>query len=128
MRVLKTKTFARWARKERIDDLQLAEAVTQMRRGLVDVNLGGGLLKKRIARRGAGRSGGYRTLVASDRHERWIFVYGFAKNDRDNVDDDELSDLQRIGQAYLAMSEEVIQRFIAIGELREIDYDDSQAS
>ena len=128
MRVLKTKTFARWARKERIDDLLLAAAVTEMRRGMVDANLGGGRLKKRIARAGAGKSGGYRILVASDQRERRVFIYGFAKKDRDNIDDDELDDLKRVGQAYLGMNEQAILRVLASGELQEIDYGEPQTS
>jgi hypothetical protein len=127
-RVLKTKTFVRWARKERIDDALLAAAVAEMRRGLIDANLGGSLLKKRIARAGGGKSGGYRTSVASNQRNRWVFMYGFAKKERDNLDDDELSDLKRIGQAYLAMSEEAILRAVGQGELQEIDYGETQAS
>lgn len=128
MRVLKTKTFARWARRERIDDLLLVAAVAEMRRGLVDANLGGSLLKKRIARPGGGKSGGYRTFVASNQRNRWVFMYGFAKKERDNLDDDELSDLKRIGQAYLTMSDETIVRTLGEGELQEIEYGESQAS
>lgn len=128
MRVFKTKTFARWARKERIDDSWLAAAVAQMRRGLVDARLGGNLLKKRVARPGAGKSGAYRTFVASDQRDRWIFMYGFAKKDRDDLDDDELDDLKRTAQALLAMGEETVQQALAAGELREIDHGESQAS
>ena len=128
MRVLKTKNFARWARKERIDDSLLAAAVAEMRSGLVDADLGGSVLKKRVARPGAGKSGGYRTFVASDRRDRWVFMYGFAKKDRDNLDDDELTDLKRIGQAYLAMNEQTMLRAVGEGELQEIEYGQSQAS
>jgi hypothetical protein len=128
MRVLKTKTFARWARKERLADRLLAGAVAEMRRGLIDADVGGGLLKKRVARPGAGKSGGYRALVASDQAERWIFVYGFAKKERENLDDAELRDLKRIAQAYLAMSEEMVSRALDAGELQEIDHGETQAS
>ena len=128
MRVLKTKTFARWARKERIDDSLLASALAEMRRGLIDANLGGNLLKKRVARRGGGKSGGYRTFVASNQSDRWIFMYGFAKKDRDDVDEAEASDLKRAGQSYLALSEEMILQAIRVGELQEIEYGEPQAS
>jgi hypothetical protein len=128
VRVLKTKFFARWARKERIDDSSLAAAVAEMRRGLVDAQLGGNLLKKRVARPGAGKSGGYRTFVASDQHDRWIFIYGLAKKDRDDLGDDELHDLKRAAQAYLALSEEMVSRALGTGELRKIEYGESQAS
>ena len=127
MRVLKTKNFARWARKERLDDQLLAAAVAEARRGLLEANLGGGLLKKRVARAGGGKRGGYRTFIASNQRDRWVFMYGFAKNERDNLDDDELSDLKRIAQGYLAMSEETIVRALNVGEFQEIDYGETQA-
>lgn len=128
MRVLKTKTFARWARKERLGDRLLAAAVAEMRRGLVDANLGGGLLKKRMARSGAGKSGGYRTLVASNQSDRWVFLYGFAKKEREDLDESELRDLKRIGQGYLAMSEETVLQALRTGQLWEVDYGETQTS
>lgn len=55
MEVYKTKWFDRWARKEGLNDFSLCDAVSEMTAGLYDANLGGGLLKKRIARRGRER-------------------------------------------------------------------------
>ena len=121
MRIFKTADFARWARKERLDDAALTAAVEEMRRGLIDANLGGGLLKKRVARHGGGKRGGYRVLVASNQRERWIVMLGFAKNERDNLDDDELDDLKLLARRYLALSEEALLQGLASGELREID-------
>src|SRR5258706_380352 len=66
MRVLKTKTFARWTRKEGVADAALRAAVEEMRAGLVDANLGAGLVKKRIARPGRGKSGGGGRGVAAN--------------------------------------------------------------
>lgn len=128
MRVLKTRTFARWSRKERILDSALAAAVDEMRRGLVDAQLGAGLVKKRIARAGAGKSGGYRTLIATNLRDRWVFLYGFAKNERDNVDDQELSKLKMLAQTFLGMSDETIEPLIKAGELTEIKHGEPKAS
>ena len=119
MRVLKVKTFARWARKERLSDAMLRAAVGEMRYGLVDVDLGGGLIKKRVPRAGTGKRGGYRTLLAADLRERWVFLYGFAKNERSNVTNDELLALRRLAQTYLAKSEATVQRLLQAGELVE---------
>jgi hypothetical protein len=58
-------------------------------------------------------------LVAADLHARWIFLYGFAKNERGNLDADELSALRRLAQAYLAMDEATLQRLLQAGELTE---------
>lgn len=128
MRVLKTKTFARWSRKERVGDSSLAAAVDEIRRGLVDAHLGGGLVKKRVARTGGGKSGGYRTLLATNLRERWVFLYGFAKNERDNVDDEELSKLKILAHAYIGMGEDTVGRLIKAGELMEVKHGESQTS
>src|SRR5260221_877224 len=98
MRVLKTKTFARWTRKEGVADAALRAAVEQMRAGLVDANLGAGLVKKRIARPGRGKSGGWRTVLATNLRDRWGFLYGFAKNERGNVDDAQLPGFKRLSR------------------------------
>jgi hypothetical protein len=122
VRVLKTKTFARWSRKERVHDSSLVAAVDEMRRGLVDAQLGGGLFKKRIARSGGGKSGGYRTLVATDLSAHWVFLYGFAKSERDDIDDDELSRLKSLARAFLAMGDDTIARLRKAGELLEVKH------
>jgi hypothetical protein len=128
VRVLKTKTFARWARKERLRDASLAAAVDEVLRGLVDAHLGGGVVKKRVARAGGGKSGGYRTLLATNLRDRWVFLYGFAKNERDNVDDEELSRLKRLAHVYITMGEDTIGRLIKAGELMEVKHGESQVS
>jgi len=122
MRVLKTRAFARWARKERLADSMLLAAVEEMGRGLVDADLGAGLVKKRVARSGGGKRGGYRALLATDLRERWIFLYGFAKSERENVDGKELSSLKQLAQVYLAMGEETVGRLLKAGELTETEH------
>jgi hypothetical protein len=128
MRILKLKAFARWARREGLDDASLRTAVREMQHGLVDANLGGGLLKKRVARPGAGKSGGYRAIVASNQRDRWVFVYGFAKKEREDLDESELGDLKRAGQTYLGMSEEAVLMALGNGELQAIENGEPQAS
>jgi hypothetical protein len=78
MRIYKTRWFDRWARKQGLNNLSLCLAVQEMMEGLYEADLGGGLVKKRVARTGQGKSGGFRTLVATNRGDRWIFVFGFA--------------------------------------------------
>lgn len=70
-------------------------------------------------RPGGGKSGGYRTLLAADFRDRWIFLYGFAKSERENIDDDDLRDLRRLARAYLSMSEAATRRLIDTGVLME---------
>ena len=85
MRIYKTKWFARFARKEHISDRHLAAAVREVERGLHDGDLGGNLVKKRLARQGEGKRGGYRTILVYRKGDRAIFVYGFAKSDMANL-------------------------------------------
>lgn len=94
--VFRTKWVARFARRERITDKSLREAIDRAERGIVDANLGGGLIKQRVAREGQGRSGGYRMLVAYRARGRAVFLYGFAKNEQENIGLDELESLREI--------------------------------
>lgn len=94
VRVFKTKWFRRFARREGIADATLCEAVARAERGVVDADLGGGVMKQRIARQGQGRSGGYRSLIVYRSGDRAVFVFAFAKSDRDDLEPDELADLK----------------------------------
>ncbi len=120
MRVFATRVSNRFARKERLDDRRLCEAVARAERGLVDADLGGSLIKQRVARQGGGRSGGYRTIIAFRAGQRCVFLYGFAKNERDNIDDRELSDLRSLARHFLAFSDSQIATALAEAELREV--------
>jgi hypothetical protein len=124
MRVYKTKWLARFARRVQISDLQLAAAVARIEQGLIDADLGGGIIKQRVARTGQGRSAGYRLLIAYRIGNRAVFLYGFAKHERDNIDPDELLTLRDIGQAWLAADADGIDRALADGLLQEVIYDD----
>ena len=92
--VFVTKTFARWMRKSQVTDLDILGATEEMVQGLIDANLGGHLVKKRVALRGRGKSAGARTIVATKFEQRWIFLFGFEKNERSNMDANELKVLQ----------------------------------
>ena len=82
MRVFKTKAFARFAKRERIAEKEICEAARRAVKGLIDADLGGGVIKQRLARKGQGKSGGFRSIVLFRRDEKMFFVYGFAKSDR----------------------------------------------
>jgi hypothetical protein len=126
VRVFKTKWFARFARKERISDQRLSEAVRRAEQGLIDADLGGGVIKQRIARPGAGRSGGYRALIAYRREARAVFLYGFAKSERDNVEDDELNTARDIAEGWLDASPQRIAQALEQGIIEEVDYEDKE--
>ena len=120
LRVFKTKEFGRFARREKIADRVLCDAIARLERGLIDADLGGGLLKQRIARPGQGRSGGFRTLLVYRVQTRSVFVYGFAKSERSNIEPDELVFWRKVAAAYLAMTDENIETAITSDELMEV--------
>lgn len=105
-----------------MSDRDLHAAIAEMQAGLVDARLGGGLVKKRVARPGQGKRGGYRMLAASNFGERWVFMFGFAKNERDNIDDEELRLMKRIASALLGMNDSKLREAVTAGELMEIKY------
>ena len=119
MPTYKTKIFARFARREGLADTDLIEAIEQAERGLVDADLGGGLIKQRVARAGQGKRGGFRTLIAYRSGDVAVFLYGFAKKDRSNVTDDEEQDFREIGNIWLA-DKQKIDRDLEIGILIEV--------
>ncbi len=124
MQVFKTKWFARYARQEHIGDRSLREAIERAERGILDADLGGGIIKQRVARTGQGRSGGYRLLIAYRSGDRAVFLYGFAKKERDNIEDDELKTLREIGTAWLEAKADLLEHAVNEGILQEASYND----
>jgi hypothetical protein len=120
VRVLKSKVFSRFSRKAALDDAALCNAVADAERGLIDVDLGGGVIKQRIARRGSGKSGGFRTVIIYRRSTRAFFVYGFAKSDRANVSQDELAALKELASKMLRYDDSEITQAIESGRLIEV--------
>jgi hypothetical protein len=126
VRIFKTKWFMRYARRARIGDHGLCEAIERAEKGLVDADLGGGVIKQRVARPGQGRSGGYRLLVAYRAGDRAVFLYGFAKNERDNIEGDELASLREIAAGWLESNDKGLEDAIEGRFLEEVSYDDEK--
>ena len=123
MRIFKTRYFARFARQEAILDDTLAKAIRDAENGLIAAELGGGLIKLRVARPGRGKSGGYRTLIAYSRGRRAVFLLGFAKNERENIDPKQLADLKTAATDILSQTDYALDMQIEEGRLQEVDYD-----
>ena len=121
MRVFKSGRFDRFARKERIEDAILCEAVRRAEQGLIDAELGSGLIKQRVARPGAGKSGGFRTIVIFRTELRAVFVFGFAKNDRSNLDDEELTAFRKAAKLVLSFSDAQMDAEVATGRMIEVN-------
>lgn len=124
MRIFLTKVFARFAAKERIDAALLRDAVRRAETGLVDANLGGGVIKQRIARAGRGKSGGHRAIVLYRMGSRAIFAYGFSKNVRDNIDAHEIRPFREAARELSNVGEFEIAEAVASGMWRETTSDD----
>ncbi|WLD59694.1 type II toxin-antitoxin system RelE/ParE family toxin [Salinispirillum sp. LH 10-3-1] len=124
LRILKRKDFARWQTAEKLSDAALCKAAQEMESGLIDADLGGHLYKKRVARRGAGKSGGYRTLLSARVGHRYVFLHGFPKSDKANITRDEKNALQYAGKVFLELSAEELVKALQAGVLLEVCCDE----
>ena len=122
-RIFKTRYFSRWMQKVELSDTLLLNAVDEMERGLIDADLGGGVFKKRITLPNRGKSGSVRTLIATNKNDRWFFVLGFAKNQRDNIDAPELKALKHAAKTMLTISDKKLQLALTNQDLMEIHHE-----
>jgi len=120
MEILKNKEFARWAKEEEVSDEALIQAISEMKNGLYDANLGGGVYKKRIPLCGRGKRGGARTIVAFKLNNKAIFIYGYAKNERATISPKEQEALKFLSKLYFSYSDEQISKAIKTGELIQV--------
>ena len=107
-------------RKTELTNEALRHAVHEMTGGLIDADLGGHVLKKRVALPGRGKRSSTRTLVATNRDDKWFFVFGFEKNERANVAPDELVALQLMALDLLKLSAPQLDQFVAEGKIEDI--------
>jgi hypothetical protein len=120
LRIFKDAWFCRFARREKIKDAALKDAIARAEKGFIDADLGGGVIKQRIARPGQGRSGGYRSVILFRKGELAFFVYGFAKSDRENIEPDEVAGFRKLAKGYLALSEKQIATMLKDERLKEV--------
>ena len=121
MQTFKTKAFARFANREGLEDAALCKAVRRAENGLVDADLGSGVIKQRVARKGGGRSGGFRVIVLFRRSELAFFVYGFAKSVRDNLRPDELETFRMLADEYLALDRAGLAAAQSVGAIIKVN-------
>jgi hypothetical protein len=105
LRIFKNKSFARFAKKAEINDSALCKAVKDAEQGLIDADLGGGVIKQRVARTGQGKSGGYRTMILFKVETRAFFVHGFAKNEKDNIEPEDLIAFKKLAAKMLTCND-----------------------
>jgi len=120
IRIFKGKGFNKLARKEKINDEDLINAIKEVGAGLFDADLGGQVYKKRLARKGQGKRGGYRTIVLFKKGDRAFFAYGFSKNEKANITDQEEEGFKELAKILLKLSDEQLQELINDGQYYEI--------
>jgi hypothetical protein len=128
MRIYQNKMFFKWAMSEGITDNMLARASDEVEAGLIDATLGSGLIKKRIARRGQGKRSGFRTIIGFLKGHKYFFIYGFQKNQRDNISQEEEKILKKLAQKFLEASEIDLKKMIHNGDLYEVNYEKRKKS
>lgn len=120
MKAYKTKWFQRWAVKERLCDEALMVTIKAMTKGLIDADLGGHVIKQRVALSGQGKRGSVRTLVAFSLDDKAFFIFGFAKNERANISQKELKALKLLAAELLSYSATTLLKATRAGELIEV--------
>ncbi len=125
-RIFTTEEFDDFAKSERLADSTLVKTVVQIESGLVSADLGGNLIKQRIARKGQGKSGGFRTVLVFRNGDRAVFVKGFAKNEKSNLTVVEIRALKKIAKDILALTESELDVAVATNVLRRIERDEQE--
>ena len=120
MRIFKSRPFTRFAIKSGISDAALCKAIMDAEQGLIDADLSGGVIKQRVARKGQGKSGGFRTMILFKAGTRAFFVHGFAKNERDNINDDELTTFKKLATKMLDYKDAELTEAVNKNTLTEI--------
>ena len=125
-RVFKTRHFCRWMRKTELTDKVLCDVVLEMMHGLIDADIGGGIIKKRIGMAGRGKRVGARTVLATNKNDRWFFVFGFQKNVRSKINTEEKEALQLLADDLLSMSIIALESACQNAELQEICHENEK--
>ena len=126
LRIFKTKYFCKWAEAHKIENDSLRKATDELCHGNTDGDLGGFLHKKRVARHGQGKSKGYRTIIAFKIDEKAFFVYGFAKNELENIDTKTLKAFKQLAKDFMGMNSAQIELALSNKELFEVDNHDKK--
>lgn len=128
MRVFRNAWFGRFAKRERISDAALREAIARAEKGQIDADLGGGVIKQRIARPGEGRSKGYRSIIVFRKGKRAFFVYGFPKSAIGNIAADDEAQFKKMAGYVLALTDLQLRQLIVNGQFEEISEDGQKVS
>ena len=118
---LKTKWFHKWSEKNSISNKNLLKAIENISKNYGIVSLGGGLYKVRVARSGQGKRGSFRTIIVYKESDRAIFVYGFSKSEKDNLDREELKYFRKLAKDLLITKKSEYLEMIKSGDFFNIE-------
>jgi hypothetical protein len=124
LKVFKNAWFSRFARKEKIPASALWDAIERAEKGQIDADLGGGVIKQRIARPGEGKSKGYRSIILFRKDDKAFFVYGFPKSELGNIRSDEEDQFKKMARHVLALTDAQLKSFVANGQFEEVSQDE----
>lgn len=120
MRIFKNKWFVKFAKKEKIDDQKLIQAIHEIETGNVDADYGGGVIKQRIGRTNEGKSGGYRTIIVFRKGDKAFFVFGYAKSTTDNIDSKDVREFKDLAKLFLSLTDEDLFILMEENEIEEL--------
>ena len=120
MKVFKNAWFGRFARKEKISADALWDTVERAEDGQIDADLGGGVIKQRIARPGESKSKGYRSIILFRKGELSFFVYGFSKSELGNIRKDEEAQFKKMAKHILSLTDAQLSKLVANGQFEEV--------
>lgn len=121
LKVFKNAWFGRFARKEKISADALWDAVERAENGQIDADLGGGVIKQRIARPGEGKSKGYRSIILFRKGKLSFFVYGFPKSELGNIREDEVEQFRKMAKHVLSLTDAQLSELVANGQFEEVE-------
>lgn len=123
MRIFKTKTFTKWAKKSKVTDEALIGAALEVSNGVYEASLGGHVFKKRVASKGRGKSGSVRTIIAFKINKHCFYIFGFEKSQKSSLTDSEDRALKLVAKGILEKTEFQLNKLVAKGVLFEVDYE-----
>ncbi len=125
MRILQNPWFKRFARKQKISDHHLCEAIERAKNDQIDADLGGGIIKQRVAKSEKGKSKGWRVIVAFQKTSKAAFLlFGFSKSSRENIDQDELKGFKMLAKDLLKLTSKKLDTLIEQGKFSEVGHEE----
>jgi len=113
MKRLSTKWFQKWAKKAKLNKQNLLDAISDLEEGLSTADLGSNLFKVRVKREHSGKSSGFRTIILFKADDRAVFLFGFGKNEKENIDKNELQYFKKLGKDLLSLNSKQLETAIS---------------